>query len=122
MVYQFTLEEAFEILKTGDVDTRAEAIKYLGEERYAPAVARLAQILADADPGTRFLAAQALGKIGDEAESAIVPLLQALRADDMYLRMAVTGALINIGHPAVRVWSKHCLTVIKQYDVLRQRP
>lgn len=101
MVYEFTLEEAFETLKTGEPEARAEAIKYLGEARYAPAVVLLAQIVADADPGTRFLAAQALGKIGDEAESAISSLLEALRADDMYLRMAVTGALINIGHPAV---------------------
>ena len=59
------------------------------------------QLVEDADPGTRFLAAQALGKIGDEAESAVPSLLMALRADDMYLRMAVTGALISIGHPAV---------------------
>lgn len=101
MTYQFSLEEAFEMLKINDPETRAEAIKYLGEERYAPAVSVLAQIVAEADPGTRFLAAQALGKIGDEAEGAIPALLLALRADDMYLRMAVTGALINIGHPAV---------------------
>ena len=101
MTEQFTLEEAFEMLKVGDPETRAEAIKFLGDERYAPAVATLAQIVEEADPGTRFLAAQALSKIGDEAEGAIPALLVALRADDMYLRMAVTGALINIGKPAV---------------------
>ena len=101
MTYNFTLEEAFEILKTGEPEARAEAIKFLGEERYAPAVVLLIQLVEGADPGTRFLAAQALGKIGDEAESAVPSLLEALRADDMYLRMAVTGALISIGHPAV---------------------
>jgi HEAT repeat protein len=42
-----------------------------------------------------------LGKLGDEAESAVPSLLKALRADDMYLRMAITGALISIGNPAV---------------------
>jgi HEAT repeat protein len=101
MAYNFTLEQAFEILKSGEPEARAEAIKFLGEERYAPAVVLLVQLVEDADPGTRFLAAQALGKIGDEAESAVPSLLSALRADDMYLRMAVTGALISIGQPAV---------------------
>ena len=101
MTYEFTVEEAFAILQDGDPQDRAEAIKYLGEERYAPAVPILSQFVEEADPGTRFLAAQALGRIGDEAESAVPALLLALRADDMYLRMATTGALIQIGHPSV---------------------
>jgi HEAT repeat protein len=101
MAYEFTLEEAFETLKTGNPEERAEAIKFLGEKRYAPAVPILGQLVEEADPGTRFLAAQALSKLGDEAESAIPSLLKALRADDMYLRMATTGALIKIGKPAV---------------------
>ena len=92
---------AFEVLQTGLADERAEAIKYLGENQYAPAVPYLAQLVEESDPGTRFLAAQALGKIGDEAESAIPSLLIALRADDMYLRMASTSAFISIGNPAV---------------------
>jgi len=93
--------EAFETLKTGQPDVRAEAIKYIGENQYAPAVPVLAQLVEESDPGTRYLAAIALGKIGDEAESSVSSLLIALRADDMYLRVAVTGALINIGDPAV---------------------
>ena len=101
MAYEYTLEQAFEQLKVGPPEARAEAIKFLGEAQYAPAVPLLAQLVEDADPGTRYLAAQALGRIGDEAESAVPALLKALRADDMYLRMATTGALINIGNPAV---------------------
>lgn len=101
MTNQFTLQEAFETLQTGAPELRAEAVKFLGEERYAPAVPHLAKLVEDADPGTRYLAAQALGKIGDEAEAAIPSLLLGLRADDMYLRMAITGALISIGDPAV---------------------
>lgn len=93
--------EAFEILKTGQAEERTEAIKYVGENQYAPAVPVLAQLVEESDPGTRYLAAQALGKIGDEAEAAVSSLLVALRADDMYLRVAVTSALINIGNPAV---------------------
>lgn len=93
--------EAFEALKVGQAEERAEAIKYLGENQYAPAVPMLAQLVEESDPGTRYLAAQALGKLGDEAESAVSSLLVALRANDMYLRVAVTSALISIGNPAV---------------------
>ncbi|MGJ3239270.1 MAG: HEAT repeat domain-containing protein [Anaerolineae bacterium] len=93
--------QAFETLKAGKPDERAEAIKYIGENRYAPAVPYLAQLVEESDPGTRFLAAQALSRIGDEAEAAVPSLLKALRANDMYLRVATTSALINIGNPSV---------------------
>ena len=76
------LNSAFETLKQGEPEDRAEAVKYLGDESYAPAVPHLTQLVAEADPGTRFLAARALGQIGDEAESAIPTLLTALRDDD----------------------------------------
>ncbi len=97
-----TREEAWQALHD-DVDAprRAAAIVYLGQQRYAPALPRLSQLIREADPGTRYLAAQALGQLGDEAEAALPTLLLALRADDMFLRMAVTGALIKIGYPAV---------------------
>lgn len=96
-----TLERAFNTLKSGNAEERAEAVTFLGDEQYAPAVPYLAQLVREGDPGTRYLAAQALSKIGDEAESAVTDLLVALRFDDMFLRMAATAALINIGHPAV---------------------
>ncbi|QPC84394.1 HEAT repeat domain-containing protein [Phototrophicus methaneseepsis] len=95
------LEQAFDTLKAGNPEERAEAVTLLGEHAYAPAVPYLAQLVREADPGTRYLAAQALSKIGDEAESAVPDLLVALRFDDMFLRMAITAALINIGHPSV---------------------
>jgi HEAT repeat protein len=101
MSHEMTLDSAFELLKNGAPEERAEAIKFLGEARYAPAVPMLAQLVEESDPGTRFLSAQALSKIGDEAEAAVPSLLIALRANDMYLRMAATGALIQIGYPAV---------------------
>ena len=96
-----TVEQAFEVLMSGNPEERAEAVSVLGEYGYAPAVPHLAQLVREADPGTRYLAAQALSKIGDEAESAVPDLLVALRFDDMFLRMAITAALINIGHPSV---------------------
>ena len=96
-----TIEEAWEALQNSDeAEGRAAAIVYLGEHRYAPAVPRLTELLRQADPGTRYLAAKALGQIGDEAESALPALLEALRADDIFLRAGVTGALIKIGPPA----------------------
>jgi HEAT repeat protein len=97
----WTVETAYQALREGDAVRRAEAIKYLGEVAYAPSVPLLAQLVEESDPGTRYLAAIALSKIGDEAEAALPALLIALRADDMYLRMAVTGALIAIGRPAL---------------------
>lgn len=101
MAEQPHLDSALETLINGEPEARAEAINTLGEAGYAPAVPHLRTLVREADPGTRFLAAKALGRIGDEAESAVPELLQALRANDMFLRAAVTGALIQIGHPAV---------------------
>ncbi len=95
-------DEAWLALQSGaDPQLRAEAVAYLGEQRYAPAVPRLVELLRTADPGTRYLTAKALGQIGDEAEAAVPALLEALRGDDMFLRAGATGALIKIGYPAV---------------------
>ena len=97
-----TVEEAWRELQNGaDAETRAEAIVYLGENRYAPAVPQLKELVRESDPGTRYLAAKALGQIGDEAEAALPTLLEALRDNDMFLRAGITGALIKIGPPAV---------------------
>ena len=96
------VDEAWLALGNGsDSQLRAEAVVYLGERRYAPAVPQLIELLRDADPGTRYLTAKALGQIGDEAEAAVPALLEALRGDDMFLRAGATGALIKIGYPAV---------------------
>jgi len=97
-----TVEEAWRVLCDGDDEhARAEAIVFLGENRYAPSVPRLADLVRQADPGTRYLAAKALGQIGDEAEAAMPTLLNALRDNDMFLRAGIAGALIQIGPPAV---------------------
>lgn len=88
-------------LTEGTAEERTQAIDTLGKACYAPAVPALTGLVRDADPGTRYLAAMALSKIGDEAETAVPTLLQALRAEDMWLRAAVTSALIQIGEPSV---------------------
>ena len=97
-----SLDAAFHALANGaDAQRRADAVRFLGERRYAPAVPSLIELVRESDPGTRYLAARALGQIGDEAEAAVPALLNALRGDDMFLRAGVTGALIKIGYPAV---------------------
>jgi len=95
------LERSVYLLRFGDGDERVQAIKHIGEAAYAPAIPYLIDLIRQADPGTRYLAAMALSKLGDEAESAVGVLLVALREDDMYLRMAVTASLIAIGAPSV---------------------
>ena len=102
MITFTTVEAAWRaIADDADAEKRAAAITFLGEARYAPAVPKLTALLRESDPGTRFLAAKALGQIGDEAEAALPVLFDALRDTDMFLRAGVTGALIKIGHPAV---------------------
>jgi len=98
----FTVEEAHITLQfSDDAQARADAIVFLGENRYAPSVPHLTDLVSQSDPGTRYLAAKALGKIGDEAEASVPTLLTAMRDNDMFLRAGITGALINIGYPAV---------------------
>jgi len=101
MTNQFSIEQAFELLQFGDAEARADAIIFLGEVRYAPSVPHLTELVRKSDPGTRYLAAKALGHIGDEAESAVPTLLQAMRDNDIFLRAGIAGALIKIGYPAV---------------------
>lgn len=97
-----TIEEAYIALQQNDdAQARADAIVFLGEKRYAPSVPHLTELVRESDPGTRYLAAKALGEIGDEAESAVPVMLVAMRDDDMFLRVGITGALIKIGYPAV---------------------
>ena len=98
----FSVEEAYNMLQhSDDAEVRAAAIVYLGENRYAPSVPHLTDLVSESDPGTRYLAAKALGQIGDEAEASVPALLIAMRDNDMFLRAGITGALIKIGYPAV---------------------
>ena len=97
-----TIEAACQALRQNeDAQARADAVVYLGKKRYAPSVPQLTELVRQSDPGTRYLAARALGQIGDEAEAAVPALLTALRDNDMFLRAGITGALISIGYPSV---------------------
>lgn len=93
------IRRALWALDSIDSDERAAAIDTLTEARYAAAVPQLGQVLADENAGIRFKAATALG-IFAEAES-VPKLLTALRDDDPFVRVAVIGALLRIGTPAL---------------------
>lgn len=99
MAAYFDLDSALADLESEDEALRHAAIEYLGEARQYAAVTRLTAILLDSTPGTRYMAGLALGKIAHE--EAIPSLLVALRGDDMWVRVAVTDALIKIGQASV---------------------
>lgn len=93
------IRQAMADLDSADEQVRAAAIETLGEYRHTPAVERLIGIAQAADPGTMFIAVKALGRIGDDR--AVPLLLEQMRGNDMWVRAAATGALINIGAAAV---------------------
>ncbi|GAB4515574.1 MAG: hypothetical protein OHK0046_19320 [Anaerolineae bacterium] len=93
------IQEALLALEGDNVNARASAIETLAEEGYTPAVPQIVKILLDADPGTTFIAAKALGRLADQ--QAVPALLDTLRGNDIWVRAAVTGALIQIGTPAI---------------------
>ena len=94
-----TIEEAMRNLSADNADLRAAAIEALGQHAHKPAVEPLTTLVEDVDPGTRYMIVQALGRIA--SPQAAPTLLKALRWDDIFTRAAATGALIQIGEPAV---------------------
>jgi HEAT repeat protein len=78
----------------GELWERQRAVEILGEIG-SPAVPVLLEALKDEDLKVRWLAAQALGKIGDPR--AVPALLEALK--DQWMRLSATEALGKIGDP-----------------------
>lgn len=78
------------------MNSAQEALSHIGK----PAVGSLVAALKDDNKDVRWQVASILGKIGDER--AIVPLLNALQDTDYLVRMEATGALRNIGQPAIK--------------------
>ncbi|RMF01656.1 MAG: heme-binding protein, partial [Alphaproteobacteria bacterium] len=88
------------LLGDADPEIRAQAARWLGDVRYAPAADDLMPLLADDNARVRFFAAEALGRIGHGP--AVEPLIAMLRANDdkdVYLRHAGSLALARIGQP-----------------------
>ena len=94
-----TIQQVMEALQGKDSQARAEAITILGELQYEPALEIMIDLVDTVDPGTRYIIVQALGRIPDAR--AVPALLKALRWDDIFTRAAATGALIQIGEPAL---------------------
>ncbi len=83
-----------ERLHKGDVYTRREAAKALGELHAVQAAEPLIQALKDQDLIVRYWAAEGLGKIGDE--QATEPLIEALEYGNRDLVEAAKLALEEI--------------------------
>lgn len=94
------LEQIIAALESAEVEERIAAVKQIGESKYRDALPHLAETLReDIDTGVRYQAAISLAKFADP--STTNDLLGALREDDLWVRVAVTDALIRIGQPSV---------------------
>lgn len=93
------IQQAMDALQGDDSQARAEAISTLGELQHKPALEIMIDLVETVDPGTRYIIVQALGRIPDAR--AVPALLSAMRFDDIFTRAAATGALIQVGEPAV---------------------
>jgi HEAT repeat protein len=82
-----------------DRNLREHVIAALGTLKVREAVAPIAKVLADLGLGRRYVAAWALGEIGDPA--GIPPLIRALDDDDRQVRRYATRALIRFNQAAV---------------------
>ena len=101
--------QALQQLQDGDLEARRSAMDALAEAAHAPAVPALVHQLSDDDLTIRYQAALTIGRIlrqkpnaGDtHLDELIGSLQEALRGDDMWLRMAATSALVSLGDAAV---------------------
>ena len=92
------------LLEDEDAEIRAQAAKWLGDVRYAPAADEIMPLLRDASPRARFFAAEALGRIAHRP--AVQPIIGMLRENDdadATLRQAGATALARIGDAAALV-------------------
>jgi HEAT repeat protein len=95
-----SMEELLAALKAENPEERIAAIIAIEQHEYDEALPEIGRVLRDdSDTGIRFQAAKTLAYF---AHPATVPdLLDGLRDADMFVRVHVTGALIQIGQPAV---------------------
>lgn len=84
---------------SGDTDQREHVIAALGSLKAREAVAPISAILARRELGRRYVAAWALGEIGEAA--GVAPLIVALDDEDGEVRKYATRSLIKLGHQAV---------------------
>ncbi|HEY8993941.1 MAG TPA: PVC-type heme-binding CxxCH protein [Lacunisphaera sp.] len=88
------------VMATTGSETRAQAIKTLGDLRDEKSGEQFIKLLGDQSARTRFFAAQALGKI--KQADAVPALIEAIRANDntdAYLRHALVMGLVSSATP-----------------------
>ena len=93
------LNDLLQLLGDDDVNVRlsaVDALRKIGE----PAVEPLCKVFAHGDKEARWMASNALGKIGDVR--AVQPLCQGLADSDGDIRACAVCALGDIGPPAVK--------------------
>jgi HEAT repeat protein len=91
--------EAMERLEEGEPEAKCTAAYYLGENGDAGCVPALIEALSDPDSHVRRVAAQALGKLGDER--AVEPLAELVRdgTQPTHVRCAAVSALGRLNGP-----------------------
>ena len=87
-----------ELLSDRDSEVRAQAVKVLGDRRYAKAYSGLKISLKDESPRVRFFAALSLGKYGRADDlSGLFAMLRENADKDAYLRHAGVMGLVGSG-------------------------
>lgn len=90
------------LLRDRDSEVRAQAIKGLGDMKYAKALKAVTDSTGDSSARVRFFAAQSLGKIGDtDSGPALLALLKVNDNQDPYIRHAAAYALSKLQGPAL---------------------
>jgi len=90
--------ELMPLLSDADAEIVAQAVKILGDKKYAEASPQLISLLTSSNPRVKFFAAQAIGRI--ESKDAVAPLIAMINLnndEDLYIRHAGVMALARIG-------------------------
>ena len=96
------LTEALSKATKRDRVVAAEALAYVDPHNQT-AIATLAEMAGDHDPGLRQLAVMALGRLGSEAQAALPALARTLRSANANLRLEGAMAWAYVGGDAIPV-------------------